>query len=91
MSKQKIKVTSTPIKTPKGMPTTLYISRLHSDVSTSMEVSIEKIKRVIELLKTDENLKMVLDGIVGSITEKLEIPIGHIPYFTRQMGIEMGK
>jgi hypothetical protein len=91
MSKQKIKVTSTPIKTPKGMPTTLYISRLHSDVSTSMEVSIEKIKHVIELLKTDENLKMVLDGIVGSVTEKLEIPIGHIPYFTRQMGIEMGK
>ena len=71
MIKPKVKVSSTPIKTPKGLPTTLYISRLHSDVSTSMEVSIEKIKCVIELLKTDENLKIVLDGIVGSITEKL--------------------
>lgn len=90
MSKPKLKVSNVITKTPKGMPTTFYIYRLPNDIKDGMESSIAKIKTIIELLKTDENLNLVLNGIVGSITEKLEIPIGHIPYFPRQMGIEMG-
>lgn len=72
-------------------PNTIYISTLTPIVRTEMERSLEKIKNVITLLNTPENLKKIKNGVVGSITKKLELPIGHIPYFTRQMGIELGK
>lgn len=55
---------------------------------TAMDVALNQIKEIITELQTFENIEKIRNGEVGSITRKLELPIGHIPYYTRQMAIQ---
>ncbi len=47
-----------------------------------------RLVEIIDSLFTDENLKLVNGGEVGSITAKLEVPLMYIPFFTRQQGLD---
>ncbi len=55
-----------------------------------MVEALNQIKEIIAELQTPENLQKIRNGEVGSITRKLELPIGHIPYYTRQIAIQSG-
>jgi hypothetical protein len=56
--------------------------------NTAMDLALNQIKEIITELQTPENLEKIRSGEVGSIARKIELPIGHIPYYTRQIAIQ---
>lgn len=45
--------------------------------------STKKLNSIIKELWNDTNLKLVNDGIIGSVKKSIELPLGEIPYYTR--------
>jgi hypothetical protein len=52
--------------------------------------NMKEIKEKIEFLQTDQNIKDVNHGFCGSIKTRIEMPVGKIPYITRENGLKYG-